>query len=129
MVSTPVSGAETCPVEVKVGTSKHHRNITGRGIAYVRSEQNLSQEILAARLQCEGLDISRDVLANIETGRAEVKDDFLPFFQRALGVPIVRFFSQEVRDLDAHLAARVASGSPGTPPTKCQKLTERPKKV
>jgi transcriptional regulator with XRE-family HTH domain len=98
-------------VEVKVGKSKHHRNITGRGIAYVRSEQNLSQEILAAKLQCEGLDISRDVLANIETGRAEVKDDFLPFFQRALGVPIVRFFSQEVRDLDAILAARDAARS------------------
>ena len=108
MVSTPGSEAETCPVEVKVGTSKHHRNITGRGIAYVRSEQNLSQEILAARLQCEGLDISRDVLANIETGRAEVKDDFLPFFQRALGVPIV---SQEVRDHDAKLAALDAARS------------------
>ena len=111
MVSTPVSEAEICPVEVKVGTSKHHRNITGRGIAYVRSEQNLSQEILAARLQCEGLDISRDVLANIETGRAEVKDDFLPFFQRALGVPIVRFFSKEVRDHDAKLAALDAARS------------------
>jgi transcriptional regulator with XRE-family HTH domain len=101
--------AETCPVEVKMGNGKHHRNVTGRRIAYVRSEQNLSQEILAARLQCEGLDISREVLANIESGRTKVTDDYLPYFQRALRVPIVRFFPQDVQDLDAQFAPRAAA--------------------
>lgn len=105
------------------------QNVTGRGIAYVRSQQNLSQEILAARLQCDGLDISRQMLANIEIGRKRVEDIMLPYFQRALCVPIVRFFSQEVRDNDAKLATSAATGPPGTPFTKCQKLTKRRKKV
>ena len=105
------------------------QNVTGRGIAYVRSEQNLSQEILAARLQCDGLDISRQMLANIEIGRKRVEDNMLPYFQRALGVPIARFFPQAVRDFDARLAASTAAGPPGTPLPKCQKLTKRPKEV
>jgi len=103
----------------------HRWNITGRGIAYVRSEQNMSQETLATKLQCDGLDISRDMLASIETGRKRVDDDMLPYFQRALDVPIVRFFPQEVRDHDAKLAARAVTGSHGTPFTKCQKLTKK----
>ena len=80
-------------------------------------------------LQCEGLDISRDVLANIETGRAEVKDDFLPFFQRALGVPIVRFFSQEIRDLDANTCRPRRRPFPENPFTQCQQLTNQPRRV
>jgi transcriptional regulator with XRE-family HTH domain len=105
------------------------QNVTGRGIAYVRSEQNLSQETLAARLQCDGLDISRQMLANIEIGRKRVEDEMLPYFQRALGVPIARFFPQAVRDFDARLAASAAADPPGTPLPKCQKLTKWPKEV
>ena len=88
----------------------------------MRSEQNLSQETLAARLQCDGLDISRQMLANIEIGRKRVEDNMLPYFQRALGVPIVRFFSQEVRDFDASLAARAAAGSAGNPAPEMPKV-------
>ncbi|MGH7975422.1 MAG: helix-turn-helix domain-containing protein [Limisphaerales bacterium] len=84
------------------------RNVTGRRLAYLRSEKNMSQDTLAARLQCEGLDISRDVLANIESGRTEVPDDYLRFFQKALRVPIVLFFSKEVQDLDEKFARQVA---------------------
>jgi len=115
--------------DIEEGNGMRRQNVTGRGIAYVRSEQNLSQETLAAWLQCDGLDISRDMLANIETGRKRVEDGMLPYFQRALGVPIARFFSQAVRDDDAKFAARPAAGSPGTPLKKCQKLTKRPKEV
>lgn len=104
-------------------------NVTGRGIAYVRSQQNLSQDNLVARLQCDGLDISRDVLANIETGRKRVEDGMLPYFQRALGVPIARFFSQAVRDDDARFAARAVRRSSRTPLKKCQNLTNWPKVV
>jgi transcriptional regulator with XRE-family HTH domain len=92
--------------EVEVGNGKHQRNFIGRRIAYLRSERNLSQEVLVARLQCEGLDISRDVLANIETGRTEVKDALLPYFQRALRVQIVRLFPTCVQVLDEKLAVR-----------------------
>jgi len=102
------------------------QNVTGRRIAYVRSEQNLSQETLAARLQCDGLDISRQMLANIETGRKEVNDKMLPHFQRALQVPIVRLFAQDVQDLDAKFAT-VPAGSLKATLKKCQKLTKRRK--
>jgi len=81
-------------------------NIAGRRIAYLRSQQNLSQEILAARLQCDGLDISRQMLANIEVGRKKVEDEMLPYFQRALHVPIARLFPKEVQDADKDFVAR-----------------------
>jgi transcriptional regulator with XRE-family HTH domain len=76
------------------------RNVTGRRLAYLRSEQEMTQDTLAARLQCEGLDITRDVLANMESGRTEVSDDHLPFFQKALRVPIVLFYSKEIQERD-----------------------------
>lgn len=84
--------------------------ITGRRIAYLRSEQDMSQDTLVARLQCLGLDITRDVLANMECGRKKILADFLPYFQCALDVPIARFFAQDVQDLDAKLSARDAAG-------------------
>jgi len=115
--------------EVEKGNGMGQQNVTGRGIAYVRSQQDLSQETLVARLQCDGLDINRQMLANMEIGRKRVEDYMLPYFQRALGVPIVRFFSQAVRDNDAKFAARAAAGSPGTPLKQCQKLTKRPQEV
>jgi transcriptional regulator with XRE-family HTH domain len=116
-------------LEGEGGSGMRQRNVTGRGIAYVRSQQNLSQDNLVARLQCDGFDITRDVLANIETGRKRVEDGMLPYFQRALGVPIARFFSQAVRDDDARFAAHPAAGSRKIPLKKCQKLTKRPKEV
>jgi transcriptional regulator with XRE-family HTH domain len=84
------------------------RNVTGRRVAYLRSEQNMTQDTLAARLQCEGLDISRVVLANIESGRTEVPDDYLPYFQKALRVSIVLLFSKEVQDLNEKFVRRAA---------------------
>jgi transcriptional regulator with XRE-family HTH domain len=107
----------------------HRQNVTGRWIAYVRSEQNMSQETLAAHLQCDGLDISRQMLANIESGRKRVEDSMLPYFQRALEVPIVRFFPQEVRDYDARIAAGVSADSHKIHLTKCQKLTKGRKQI
>ena len=76
------------------------RNVTGRRIAYLRSEQNMSQDMLIARLQLLGFDITRDVLANMESGRTRIDDDDLPYFQKALRVPIILFYSKEVRELD-----------------------------
>jgi transcriptional regulator with XRE-family HTH domain len=64
----------------------------------------MSQDTLAARLQCEGLDITRDVVANMESGRTEIPDDYLRFLQKALRVPIALFFSKEVQDLDEKFA-------------------------
>jgi ribosome-binding protein aMBF1 (putative translation factor) len=124
MVSTfPIATSPAFPAKVfaEQGNTKvekrkdtESRNDTGRQIAYLRSQQDLSQETLVARLQCGGLDITRDVLANIETGRTEVPDIFLPHFQRALGVSIIRFFPKEVRDFEAKLANQIGDSPEST---------------
>jgi transcriptional regulator with XRE-family HTH domain len=49
-------------------------NIIGSVVIKLRFERGWSQETLAAKLQCQADDISRDVLANIETGRTQVTE-------------------------------------------------------
>jgi transcriptional regulator with XRE-family HTH domain len=89
----------------------HRRNVTGRRVAYLRSEQNLSQDMLTARLQCQGMKITREVLANMECGRTVITDGDLQYFLKALHVPIRLFFSEDIRELDEkfahHRAARL----------------------
>ena len=83
-------------------------NIIGRIVIKLRFERGWSQETLAARLQCQRDDISRDVLANIETGRTQVTDKHLEALQRAFEVEIVRFFPKSTQERDAIYASRGA---------------------
>jgi transcriptional regulator with XRE-family HTH domain len=83
-----------------------HLNIVGPAVIKLRSERRWSQEILAARLQCQGDDITRDVLANIESGRSQVTDDHLRAFQKVFGVPIIQLFPQIVQELDEKFTGR-----------------------
>jgi transcriptional regulator with XRE-family HTH domain len=87
------------------------RNVIGRMVSRLRFERNWTQDTLAARLQCEGMDITRDVVANIEIGRTKVTDDSLLFFQRAFRVQIVLLFSAEIQTLDEKFARRAAAKS------------------
>jgi len=65
-----------------------HLNIIGPVVIKLRFERGWSQEILAARLQCQEDDISRDVLANIEkSGAVWVAGDPRSGEQHALGFP------------------------------------------
>src|SRR5882672_11286898 len=52
-------------------------NVIGRMVCRLRYERQWSQEILAARLQLQGFEISRDVIANIECGRSIATDRHL----------------------------------------------------
>lgn len=81
-------------------------NIIGRTVARLRFERGWTQEILAARLQCEGANISRDMLANIESGRSQITDRHIEGFQKVFQVRIVTLFPNPVQELDAKLAAR-----------------------
>jgi hypothetical protein len=94
------------------------QNITGRGIAYIRSQQNMSQEILTGRLQCLGLDINRKMLANIEVWRMKVKAEMLPYFQQALQVLTIRVFPPKARQSEARLAARMLPPSSKVAPKR-----------
>ncbi len=90
-------------------------NIIGSTLARLRFERGWTQEILAARLQCQKVDISRQRLANMESGRTQVPDDLIPEFQKAFAVSIVRFFPRAVQELDEKFAQREKLKSGKTP--------------
>jgi DNA-binding XRE family transcriptional regulator len=109
------------------------QNVTGQRVAYLRSQRKWTQKILAAKLQCEGVDISRLSVARIEYGILKANDTVLAALQRIFRVPIALLFPQEIQDLDVKFAQRVTAQSSQSvssgKPSKCQKLTKRPKRV
>ena len=110
------------------------RNPIGRNVSRLRSEQDWSQEHLATLLQCEGVDASRDMLARVELCVTRVNLEFLLGLQRVLRLPLVRFFSKHVQDLDAEFGDEIAAqlsvpASSRKPRRKCPKLTKRRKRV
>jgi transcriptional regulator with XRE-family HTH domain len=86
-------------------------NIIGPGVIKLRVERGWTQEVLAARLQCQGEDISRDMLANLESGRTQARDEHLRAFQKVFGVRIILFFPKAVQELDEKLASCESAGS------------------
>ncbi len=67
-------------------------NLIGRKVAKLRYQQNLTQDMLAARLQILQCDISRDVLCNIELQRYVATDRHVFFLAKALKVEIAELF-------------------------------------
>ena len=61
-------------------------NIIGPVVIKLRQARKWSQEVLAARLQCQQADISRDVLANIESGRTQVTDKHIRALHKAFAL-------------------------------------------
>ena len=61
-------------------------NCSGPRIRERRTELDLSQEQLAAKLQLAGLDVTQKAISRIETGLRVVADFEIPFFADALGV-------------------------------------------
>ncbi|HUZ05856.1 MAG TPA: helix-turn-helix transcriptional regulator, partial [Candidatus Paceibacterota bacterium] len=61
--------------------------IVGRRMAYLRSARKWTQEILAARLQCEGVDISREGVARIELGHVRVDEEVILGLLKVFEVP------------------------------------------
>ena len=81
-------------------------NVIGPAVIRLRSERGWTQEVLAARLQCSGADITRDMLANIETGRTQITDDHITAFQKVFQVEVIKLFPKAVQELDERFAAR-----------------------
>jgi len=67
-------------------------NLIGRKVAKLRYQQNWSQVLLVARLQVQGCQITRDVLANIETRRSAATDRHVFHFAHVLRVDIAELF-------------------------------------
>lgn len=68
------------------------RNITGQQIRFFRKRRSWTQRKLAEALQKMGLPVTRDIIANIETQRAEVTDCQLVGFASALRVSLHSLF-------------------------------------
>lgn len=64
----------------------------GRNIQKVRTRKNLTQEEIVAKMQLRGSTMSRSTLANIETGRRNIKASDLKLIKLILDVDYDEFF-------------------------------------
>jgi transcriptional regulator with XRE-family HTH domain len=67
-------------------------NVVGRKVAKLRYQRAWTQDMLVARLQVRGCDITRDILANIETRRSVATDKHVFFLAEVFGVEIAELF-------------------------------------
>lgn len=61
--------------------------IIGRNIRCLREGCGLTQEMLSARLQIEGCDITRSALAKIEVGQRHIYADEIIILKKILNAP------------------------------------------
>jgi len=71
---------------------RHDSNLIGRKVAKLRYMKGWSQDTLVAKLQVLQCNITRDVLANIETKRSVATDKHCFFLAKALVVSIDELF-------------------------------------
>lgn len=71
-------------------------NLIGPQVRKWRTKKGWSQEVLAAKLQLRGWNISRDSLASLELQRRRVPDCELLFLARVLGVKLDDLFPRSV---------------------------------
>ena len=77
-----------------------HLNVIGPVLVKLRAERGWTQEVLATRLQREGVDVSRQMLANMECGRTQMTDRFLIGCQKVFRISLIRLFPLDVQTLD-----------------------------
>ncbi|MDO4338010.1 MAG: helix-turn-helix transcriptional regulator [Eubacteriales bacterium] len=64
----------------------------GRNIQTIRMSRNMTQEQVVAKMQLLGSTMSRSTLANIETGRRNIKASDLKALQIIFDVDFSKFF-------------------------------------
>lgn len=65
----------------------------GNNIRMLRERANLTQEMLSARLQTQGCDITRSALAKIEVGQRHLYPDEILKLKNILNVPYDEIFN------------------------------------
>ncbi|MBR1592989.1 MAG: helix-turn-helix transcriptional regulator [Ruminococcus sp.] len=65
---------------------KKTEKIIGGNIRRLREKAGMTQEMLAAKLQCTGCDITRTAIAKIETGQRHLYSDEVTRIKEALKV-------------------------------------------
>lgn len=74
-------------------TKDGRNNICGRVVAERRKHQNISQRVLADRLQLIGLDVDKNAIQRIECGKRFVTDIELKALSSALDVSLDELLS------------------------------------
>ena len=89
-------------------------NLVGPQVRTFRTEKNWTQETLAAKLQLEGWDVSRESVAKLEAQFRRVPDCELLFLAKVLGIEVVDLFPANVdlRKLDPSLRLKVSTKHP-----------------
>lgn len=64
----------------------------GNNIRVLRENKNITQEILAAKLQVNGCDITRSAVAKIEVGQRHIYPDEIILIKKILGVTYDEIF-------------------------------------
>lgn len=64
----------------------------GNNIRALRENKNITQEILAAKLQVNGCDITRSAVAKIEVGQRHIYPDEIILIKKILGVTYDEIF-------------------------------------
>ena len=67
----------------------------GQNIRRLREKSGLTQEMLSARLQIEGCDITRSALAKIEVGQRHLYPDEIILIKKILNVSFEEIFNIE----------------------------------
>ena len=73
--------------------NKKIETAVGNNIRTLRENKNITQEILAAKLQVNGCDITRSAVAKIEVGQRHLYPDEIILIKRILGVTYDEIFN------------------------------------
>jgi transcriptional regulator with XRE-family HTH domain len=89
-------------------------NLVGPQVRQLRTRNGWSQASLAAKLQVEGWDVSRESLAKLEARFRRVPDCELLFLAEVLGVEVIDLFpaNLDLRKLDPSLRLKVSTKHP-----------------
>ncbi len=123
-VTPAVLQESVCPESVKTkldsaALGPSPRNFIGRNISRLRYQRAWTQDQLVAKLQIHGCDISRDILASVETLRSAATDKQVWYLALVFNVDVRELFNPIAKPSAKHSAVptklapyRALSGPP-----------------
>lgn len=67
----------------------------GQNIRHIREEKGMTQELLSAKLQLAGCDITRSAVAKIEVGQRHIYPDEIRDIRQILGTTYEELFERQ----------------------------------
>lgn len=67
----------------------------GRNIRHIREEKGITQELLSAKLQLAGCDITRSAVAKIEVGQRHIYPDEIHHIRQILSTTYEELFERQ----------------------------------